>query len=186
MWTDSSITIPWELFMEDLANSVCKCTNTTSRYNMSTSFATNHIMLRKNSDVWIHYLWKWRSTYRKIITKASTYIIVSSLRGVYLNTFSLTLCRDKVPINWTWTNGFKWTIQAFHVYYFQLTNADCQASKRHCKIVYVQPENTLPTLEKGLVSIYVCVLIVVHIPTLETKGQPSKSNSDSISTIVHC
>lgn len=53
-------------------------------------------------------------------------------------------------------------------YDFQLINADCQASKRHCKIVSAQAENTIPTLEKGLEPIYVCVLIAVHIPALKS------------------
>ena len=69
---------------------------------------------------------------------------------------------------------------------FNWPDADCQASKGHCKIVSAQAENTIPTLEKGLVSIYVCVLIAVHIPALESKGQPSESSYDPISTIVHC
>lgn len=101
----------------------------------------------------------------------SQYLYHSLLSEANLSqhTFSIILCRDKVPKNWTWPKGYKWTIQAFHVYGFQLTNADCQASKGHCKIVSAQAENTIPTLEKGLVSIYVCVLIAVHIPALESK-----------------
>lgn len=82
--------------MDDLANRVCTCTNTTSRYNLSTWFAKNCIVLRKNSDVFISCESENQLTARYTISQYLYHSLLSET-NLSQHTFCIILFRDKVP-----------------------------------------------------------------------------------------
>lgn len=104
-----------------------------------------------------------------------------SEKNLTQNTFSIILCKAKSQ----WTEHerkvSKRKIQTFHVYGFQLISADCQASKRHCKIVSAQAKILCLCWKRDLyLSTYVSSM---RTSKFKFKGQLSESSFDPVLTI---